>query len=258
MLKFLEEKWHRSGVEKEDTILLHSNIRRTLIECYQSKLKIEPNDIINSFLNVIGSKGTLILPLFNFDFTHGVDFNINTTKSQMGTLSEAGRIYKDAVRTGHPIYSFAIIGHKSNQFEEVDNESAFAEDSPFGILKRLNGKIASLDLDDQNSMTFYHHVEEISNVDYRYFKSFEGKYIDKNNQIKNKSYKIFVRDLEKGVITNVNPAGELLWKANLYKGFRPKIDTGLRLIKAVDMFNFVENIITSGNALNILYSLNKK
>ena len=46
-----------------------------------------------------------------------------------------------------------------------------------------------------------------------------------------------------------------MWKAGLYKGFRPKVDTGLRVINAVDMFNFVEKLIDDGKALGTLYSL---
>jgi aminoglycoside 3-N-acetyltransferase len=175
----------------------------------------------------------------------------------MGALTEAGRLHNHSVRTGHPIYSFAVIGHNSNEFKDVNNLSGYAEDSPFGILKRLNGKIASLDLDDQSSMTFYHHVEEVKSVDYRYFKTFTGKYTDWDGVVQDKSYKLFVRDINRGVKTDVNPAGELLWQANLYKGCRPKVDTGLRVIKAVEMFNFVEKIIDSGNALGTLYSLEK-
>ena len=73
--------------------------------------------------------------------------------------------------------------------------------------------------------------------------------------LKEKAYKLFVRDVDCGVKTDVNPAGELLWQAGLYKGFRPRVDTGLRVIKAVDMFNFVEKLIDDGKALGTLYSL---
>ena len=251
----LRYKWLRSGVEPGDTILVHSNIKRILIESRRAGLNIGPTEILDSFLAAIGPRGTLLLPLFNFDFVSGVDFDISNSPSRMGALTEAGRLHKNAVRTGHPIYSFAVIGYRSNEFKEVDNQSGYSDDSPFGIIKRLDGKIASLDLSDQNSMTFYHHVEELKGVDYRYFKTFSGAYIGWDGLMKEKSYKLFVRDIDRGVKTDVNPAGELLWNAGLYKGFRPKVDTGLRVIKAVDMFNFVAKLIEDGRALGTLYSL---
>lgn len=257
-MDFLKQRWINSGVESGDLLLVHSNIKRTLIEARRAGFSIGPGDILNSFLSVLGSKGTLLLPLFNFDFTSGVEFDIRTTPSQMGALTEAGRLHRDTIRTGHPIYSFAVIGYKSKEFENLDNESGYSEDSPFGVLKRLNGKIASLDLEDQNSMTFYHHVEEIKKVDYRFFKKFTGKYTNAHGVTSEKSYKLFVRDINRGVLTDVNPAGELLWGEGLYKGFRPKVGNGLRVINSIEMFDFVSNIIDNGKALGTLYSIEGK
>ncbi len=168
----LKDRWLRSGIEPGDTILIHSNIKRTLIELRRSGVAVTPEEILQSFLDALGTQGTLLLPLFSFDFASGVPFDIRTSPSRMGALTEAGRLHKDAVRTGHPIYSFAVIGHHSEAFANLDNESGYAEDSPFGVLRTLNGKIGVLDLEDQNSMTFYHHVEEVMQVDYRYYKTF--------------------------------------------------------------------------------------
>lgn len=54
--------------------------------------------------------GTLLFPSFNFEFTESVPFDIKTTPSHMGALTEAARMHSQAIRTGHPIYSFAAIG----------------------------------------------------------------------------------------------------------------------------------------------------
>jgi aminoglycoside 3-N-acetyltransferase len=253
----LKEKWIRSGIEAGDTVLLHSDIKRTLIEARRQGLRIGPEDILRSFIDVLGPDGTLLLPLFNFDFAAGIDFDIRHTPSQMGALTESGRRYEGAVRTGHPIYSFAVIGAKSDEFKGLDNESGYSDDSPFGVLRRLNGKIASLDLSDQKSMTFYHHVEELKGVDYRYFKSFMGRYTDDAGRTTARTYKLYVRDLSRGVRTDVDPAGELMWAAGLYKGSRPKVDTGLRVIRSRDMFEFVATLIDESRALGTLYSIEK-
>jgi len=107
----------------------YSNIKRTLLEYKRNGSSISPGDILDSLLDVLGQQGTLLLPLFNFDFTQGVPFDIRTTPSQMGSLTEVARKHKDAIRTGHPIYSFAVIGNYQKLFSKVDNESAYAEDS---------------------------------------------------------------------------------------------------------------------------------
>lgn len=255
MVETLQQRWKKSGLFEGDTVLIHSNIKRTLVEYRRNKVAISPQDILESFLDVIGPKGTLLLPLFNFDFAKGVPFDIKNSESQMGALTEAGRKFSGAVRTGHPIYSFAVIGYKSSEFAGIDNVSGYAEDSPFGVLKRLNGRIGSLDLEDQNSMTFYHHVEEVKRVNYRHFKTFCGDYRESSGETKNKKYDIYVRDIERGVMTDVNPAGEMLWGAGLYSGFRPLEGSGLRLISAQAMFSFVEKLIDNGKALGTLYSI---
>lgn len=255
MIETLQQRWIKSGLTEGDTVLIHSNIKRTLVEYRRNKILLSPQDILESFLDVIGPKGTLLLPLFNFDFAKGIPFDISNSESQMGVLTEAGRKFSGAIRTGHAIYSFAVIGYKSSDFVGIDNVSGYAEDSPFGLLKRLNGKIASLDLEDQNSMTFYHHVEEVKRVDYRYFKSFYGDYTDILGVTKYKKYELYVRNIERGVETDVNRAGELMWNAGLYRGFRPKEGPGLRIINAQSMFNFVEGLIDNGKALGTLYSI---
>lgn len=253
MLNRLSERWNSSGIEKGDTILLHSNISRLLFEFKSKGIKLDLKMIINSFLNCIGKNGTLLIPLFNFGFANGEDFDINSTPSKMGILTEFFRKNYNITRTGHPIYSFGVVGSKHNEFLNLDNYSGYAEDSPFGVLKNLNGKIAILDLDDQNSMTFYHHIEEINNVKYRYFKEFSGNYIDKNQKKNIKTYSLFVRKIDQGIKTHVNPAGELLWKEGLYKGDKPCVNSGLRTIKSKELFEFISAIIKSNRAENILY-----
>lgn len=254
-IEALAEQWRSSGIDRGDTLLLHSNITRTLRTCRRSGWRATASDILDSFMTAVGSNGTLLLPLFNFDFTKGVPFDIRTTPSQMGALTEAARLRADAVRTGHPVYSFAVLGAEARRFAQVDNFSAYGEDSPFAILRELDGKVAALDLEDFDSMTIYHHVEELKRVPYRYAKDFSGEYTDAGGRTSLRSYRIFVRDSEHGVVTNVNPAGESLWAAGLYRGCRPGVETGLRTIKANDMFNFVAGIIDEGRALDTLYSV---
>jgi aminoglycoside 3-N-acetyltransferase len=247
----LTGEWERAGVTQGDMIILHSNIIRTIIRTGNI---LTPEDILQSFLSAIGAKGTLLLPLFNFDFTKGIPFDIRNSVSRMGSLTEAGRKYSAAVRTGHPIYSFAAIGHNARLFENVNNYSGCGSDSPFAILKDNNGKISVLDLEDKTSMTFYHHVEEMAGVDYRYHKSFTAEYTTYDGTTELREYGLFVRDLQKKVEPRVNPMGELLWEEGLYKGCRPKQGCGLRTACAKDVFDKTMEIIKKGEATKYLMS----
>jgi aminoglycoside 3-N-acetyltransferase len=258
IIRELSERWQKCGMNYGDMVLVHSNISRTVKELRRSGHDATPAMLLDSFLQAVGPNGTLLFPLFNFDFCSGIAFDIRSSPSKMGVLTETARLYPDVVRTGHPVYSFAAIGDKAQDFLGLNNTSAYGEHSPFGILKRAHGKIAVLDLEDQDSMTFYHHVEEVKQVPYRYFKDFAALYTDSAGVTTQRTFQLYVRNIDRGVLTRVNPAGELMWERNLYQGDRPRQGSGLRTVYASKMFDFVASIIDSGQAEGLLYSIEGK
>ena len=254
----LAKEWQKSGIEKGDLVLVHSSLSRLIRTVKKNyDVLISPQDVYDSLLNAIGKNGTLILPLFNFDFPKTNFFDIRNTPSHMGALTEIGRKSDNTVRTGHPIYSFSIIGKYSDEFKNIDNKSGYGQDSPFAKIKELNGKIAIIGLSDQNSMTSYHFVEEQNLVDYRYFKDFSGEYIDKNGVKSNKTYSLYVRNLENGITTDVNRMMDYLWEKGLYKGEKYNQGYGMRTIDFNTFYNENDRIIKSNNAINYLYSIKK-
>jgi len=259
VISFLAKKWESSGVKKGDVLLVHSSLKRILKKASDElKTAVTPSMVYESLVKSVGEEGTLILPLFNFDFPKSKFFDINKTPSHMGVLTEIARNHKDSIRTGHPIYSFAIRGKHANKFKNVDNECGYGADSPFAIIQQLKGKIASIGLTDQNSMTSYHYVEECNKVNYRYLKEFEGGYIDRNGIKSNKIYKLFVRKIEEGIQTDVDRAMDLLWEKQLYQGDKYNEGYGMRTILFHDFFNEIDKIIKDGKAINYLYSINKE
>lgn len=255
---FLADEWHGAGVHEGDVLLIHSSLRRTFSRLKEMGCEVSPEIVLDSFLEAIGPRGTLLLPLFNFDFTKGVQFDVRSTPSQMGALTEAARRRPGMVRTGHPIYSLAVLGDRRESFEGVENFSGYGADSPFGILHRLGGKIAVLDLPDQNSITFYHYVEENRDVSYRYHKTFTGEYVGWSGKVEIKTFGLFVRDLEQGVLTHVDPMGEILWSKGLYSGSRPNEGYGLRVIDSRALFDTVAEVIDAGRAHGLLYRITAK
>ncbi|MDZ4838622.1 MAG: AAC(3) family N-acetyltransferase [Bacteroidota bacterium] len=197
----LSNQWMKSGIVQGDLVLVHSSAKPLMIKIQEEfELKITPLEIFQSLQLAVGSSGTLIFPLFNFTaWPQNKKFDIRSTPSEMWGLSELSRNHPDSIRTGHPIYSFSIIGAKSDLFKNIDNVSGYCQDSVFALLKNFNGKIAIIGLPDQTSMTSYHYVEEANNVHYRYFKNFIGTYIDAQGNELEKTYKLFVRNLDIGV-----------------------------------------------------------
>lgn len=224
-------------------------------EARKKFIAFSTGDLLQTFIDAVGPEGTLLLPLFNFAFCNGETFNRRETPSMMGSLTETARTDPRFKRTRHPIYSFAVTGPYAGEFAKLSNVSAFADDGPFGLLRRLSGKIAVLDLDEQNSMTIHHHTEEIVGVDYRYRKSFTGTYVDDDDSVSERTYEMMVRDELRGVETDANRAGDYLWSRGAYSGHRPGVGTGLRVISAQIVFIEIQKIILDGKAQDYLYSI---
>ena len=113
-------------------------------------------------------------------------------------------------RVAQPIYSFAVLGARAREAATISNSSSYGQDSLFGRLRDWNGKIMIIGLSYNNSMTFFHHVEEIEGVDYRYMKSFTGTVTSVDGQSAERTVTMLVRDLDRGVVTAVDPMGGLL------------------------------------------------
>lgn len=247
--------WAESGLQRGDIVLFHSSMARTFRYLLSKGVKPDPRLVIDSILDQVGAEGTVLFPLFNFDFPATKEFSMLSTPSQMGVITEFSRLNYAGNRTGHPIYSFYAIGAHSEEFKDLNNRSGYGPDSPFAKLLEMDGKVASVDLDDQHSMTMYHFVEEKMEVDYRYFKSFLGNYENTKGVISTEEYFLFVRDLERGVVSTLNPMGEILWTEGLYLGNRPGVGNGLRSIDAKTLVSRTSREINEGRASQTLYSI---
>ena len=254
---FMKDYFVKGGLQRGDKVLLHSDLKYIFKALLKKKVIFNINNIADSILDFLGPSGTLILPTFNFDFCKGKSFSFLDTKSQMGILSEILRNKNKLNRTWHPVYSFSIHGNIPDDEIKKKNYSAFGKDSIFNWLFINDGKIAIIDLPDQHSMTFYHYVEETMNVDWRFFKNFDGIYEDLNRSKNNISASIFVRKIEEGVVTDVHNMEKLLWSKNFYKGHNLNSSKGLRTILAKDVFLATEEVINKKQSLGMLYRKEK-
>jgi len=195
---------NRLGLTKGDIVLVHSSFKSF------GGVEGGPQTFIDSVLDVIQTEGTLIVPTFNFDFCEGKPFDVRHTPSHMGIITELVRKNPESRRLLHPIHSFSIIGKLSEELGSLQYKSTYGKNSLFARLREFDGKIMIVGLEYNQSMTFFHHVEEMEGCDYRYFKEFTGEITDHNGRTYVDSFTFFVRDLDKGVETQVNPMGELL------------------------------------------------
>jgi len=219
------------GVEESDVLLVHSS--------YKSFGEVDggPQTVIRALEAALGTDGTLIMPTFNFDFNKGVPWDVRKTRSKMGALTELVRMDPRAKRVFHPFYSFAVLGKHSEMLGSLRYKSAYERNSVFGKLRDLDGKIMVIGLSYTNSMTFFHHIEQMEGVDYRFLKQFTGEVTDEKGNTYTDTFEMLVRDIDKGVITEVNPMGALMEQAGIIKS--AKIGAAdVKLMKANEVYEF--------------------
>ncbi len=206
MLEFkdLVAGFKKAGLTPGDTVLVHSS--------YKSFGGVAggPQTVIDALMAALGPDGTLIMPTFNFDFCKGEPWDARHTTSHMGILTELVRRHPESRRVFHPIYSFAVLGKRADEFGSLRYRSSYGPRSVFASLRATQGKIMIIGLSYNDSMTFFHHVEELEGVDYRYMKSFTGPVTDAAGRTTTETFTMLVRDLDQGVITAVDPMGALL------------------------------------------------
>src|SRR5512147_709189 len=233
MLTFekLVEGFRELGVEEGDTLLVHSS--------YKSFGEVDggPQIVIRALEAALGPDGTLIMPTFNFDFNKGVPWDVRTTPSKMGVLTELVRIDPRAKRVFHPFYSFAILGKHAEMLGNLRYKSSYERNSVFGKLRDLDGKIMVVGLSYTNSMTFFHHIEQMEGVNYRFLKQFTGQVTDWDGRMWTDTFEMLVRDIDKGVITEVNPMGALMEEAGVITVGKIG-EADVKLMKANEVYAF--------------------
>ena len=251
MLTFekLVEGFRDLGVEEGDTLLVHSS--------YKSLGAVDggPQIVINALESVLGEDGTLVMPTFNFDFNKGTPWDVRLTPSKMGVLTELVRNNPRAKRVFHPFYSFAILGKHAEMLGNLRYKSSYERNSVFGKLRDLDGKIMVIGLSYTNSMTFFHHIEQMEGVDYRFLKQFTGEVTDWDGTTKVDTFEMLVRDIDKGVITEVNPMGELMEKEGIIKVGKIG-EADVKLMKANDVYAFTAREMRRDP--HLLYYIEKK
>ncbi len=233
MLTFekLVEGFRHLGVKEGDTLLVHSS--------YKSFGEVDggPQTVMRALEAALGVEGTLVMPTFNFDFNKGVPWDVRTTSSRMGVLTELVRKDPRAKRVFHPFYSFAILGKHAGMLGSLRYKSAYERNSVFGKLRDLDGKIMVIGLSYTNSMTFFHHIEQMEGVDYRFLKQFTGEVTDWDGTTKVDTFEMLVRDIDQGVITEVDPMGALMEKAGVIKSAKIG-EADVKLMKANEVYEF--------------------
>jgi len=235
-----------AGIKEGDTVFVHSRVSAfgKLLTFDRSFLM---QALIDSIKECIGNEGTIIMPTFSYSFDKSEPFDVSNTRSTVGVLTEFFRKQDDVIRTAHPNHSVVVWGRNNKDLSMIGKDT-FDENSIFGKLHKLNGKIVFLGAPFQ-SCTFIHYIEQMHKVPYRYMRTFKGKVIiegkEKDEEITfyNK-YNVFFSSfsrlekhiLEKGLMKNIK-----LGTGNIMMiKCRDLFDEGYKLLDN-DIYSFLKN-----------------
>lgn len=190
----IKEALLSTGIKKDDSIFIHSNIGYfgKLIGCSSADKLCEA--FFNSFMDILGENGTLVVPTFTYSFCHGEIYDIDKTTTQCGIFAEYIRKYPGSIRSLDPNFSVAAYGKEAVFFTQNHAHESFGNNCFWERFLSKNGKIVCLNFD--SGSTFIHYLEKLCNVSYRYNKAFNG-IIQQNGKLIRDYAVHYVYDLNK-------------------------------------------------------------
>lgn len=230
----IEDAFKKSGLRNGDVVMVHSDVGRfgRLGDIHNREMFLD--SILDAFLNVLGGKGTLIVPTFTYSFCNNKVFDVRRTPSTVGIFTEHVRRKNRVVRSAEPIFSCAGIGMQAKKLLEKVGNECFGENSLFDRLYKMDGKVMLFGR--PFDITYTHYIEKVFKVSYRFDKLFSGKIIDKNGKSYFSEFLYFARYLDRNVNYKMEYLGNELFKRGLLK----KVGLGhssILLCGAKDVFN---------------------
>ena len=219
------------GTGEADILYIASDIKTFLFYlASEHNVKSRPerekalHALVDTFQEAVTERGTILFPMFSWDWCRGNGFDCRRTKGEVGTLSNwvfANR--KDFVRTKHPIYSFMVWGRDAEYLRTMDNQDAWSRSSPFYYLHKYGAKELLFNIEAYQGLTFGHYVEQEVGVPYRHPKFFFGEYTDEDGRTETRMYSMHVRDMDVEVSCGIcnqwlienRVAKQTNWKGNV-------------------------------------------
>jgi aminoglycoside 3-N-acetyltransferase len=151
------------GVRQGGPLLVHSSLSS------MGWVEGGPTAVIDGLKVAVGDEGTLLLPALSYEFVsaHSPVFDVRTTPSCVGAITETFRIAPGVSRSLHPTHSVCAIGPLTEEMLEGHHldDTPVGPRSPFRRLRDRGGQILMLGcgLGPNTSM---HGVEELSEPPY--------------------------------------------------------------------------------------------
>lgn len=168
--RITEERMHAIfmddlGLRRGDTVFVHTAMG-------ELNLAMPPERILDVLRAVIGQEGTMLFPTYPPGVAHeflasGEVYDVRTSPSHTGLLTEIARRHPDAVRSLHPTKSACAIGPKAVELTDGHPDSPYPYDanSPYAKIMAHGGKVIGIGVATRN-LSFVHAVDDFLKDDF--------------------------------------------------------------------------------------------
>ncbi len=144
---FLEVLRDRLGIESGDVVYIGSSVSDLCLDFSVTR-------VLPLIREVIGPKGTMLFPNYpnnrpvsSYEWLiQGNVFDVRSTPSYTGALTEIARCHPDAIRSLHPTKSVCAIGPAARELTEGHHELEYPYDvgSPYRRVIDIGGKVVGI------------------------------------------------------------------------------------------------------------------
>lgn len=191
----IKELFNHIYIPKNKLIVFHARIK-SIKECDDFK-DIQYKIMTKKLIDVINKNYdpiSILIPSYTYSFTHSGIFHRLFSKVETGRFSEEARLM-GYYRTPNPIFSFIdTSGYFVNT--QVNHNVAFGKGSIFEYFHKNDAVILNIGL-DRFIASQRHYAEYYFDVDYRFYKYFQGIIYYNDKDFSQVNYKYYVRYLDR-------------------------------------------------------------
>lgn len=162
----------QAGVVEGDVVLSYTNVGLLGIPHEGNSRQIADQVLLDAFQEVIGSAGTLCVPVYTYSFGRREPFDPDNTPSAVPGFPEFVRRQSGARRTCDPMFSVAAVGARANELTRDVPLASFAPGCFWQRFIEANGWVVNVNVWAIAGLA--HYVERRMEMPYRFDKLFIG------------------------------------------------------------------------------------
>ena len=200
----LQELFGALAIGKGDKVMVHG--------FFPSFGKIDGGykTFFDALLNVIGDRGTLIIPTFSYTYFKKEVYDVMKSESTIGDFTNFFLENYPCYRNLEPNFSMAAIGPDSKNIISRDNKYVFGRKGIYQKIEEHDVIFLLIGIDWDQGLTYSIHIEHCAGVNYRYDKEFTGMTTNHEGNSYQDSAVHFVRNLEMNPVRFRSRVGRIL------------------------------------------------